>query len=98
MVVCVSGSLAHIYFTGHEEPLIWRTSWPPYPGLVDELVHHPGIGFVAASRRFGDAVAICEDGVRNLITGEMGERNDPLAPLREPGTLGRGTGPAAELP
>ncbi|MEN8008477.1 MAG: phage holin family protein [Candidatus Krumholzibacteriota bacterium] len=78
VVVCVSGSLAHIYFTGHAEPLMLEDIMATYPGLVDELVNHPGIGFVAASRRFGDAVALCVDGVRNLITGEMGERNDPL--------------------
>ncbi len=78
VVVCVSGSLAHIYFTGHDEPLMLEDIMATYPGLVDELVNHPGIGFVAASRRFGDAVALCQDGVRNLITGELGERNDPL--------------------
>jgi uncharacterized membrane protein YvlD (DUF360 family) len=79
VVVCVSGSLAHIYFTGHEEPMMLEDIMATYPGLVDELVHHPGIGFVAAGRRFGDAVALCVDGVRNLITGEMGQWNDPLA-------------------
>jgi len=78
VVVCVSGSLAHIYFTGHDEPLMLEDIMAAYPGLVDELVNHPGVGFVAASRRFGDAVALCQDGVRNLITGELGERNDPL--------------------
>jgi uncharacterized membrane protein YvlD (DUF360 family) len=78
VVVCVSGSLAHIYFTGHAKPLMLEDIMAAYPGLVDELVNHPGIGFVAASRRFGDAVALCQDGVRNLITGELGEMNDPL--------------------
>jgi uncharacterized membrane protein YvlD (DUF360 family) len=78
VVVCVSGCLAHIYFTGHDEPLMLEDIMATYPGLVDELVNHPGVGFVAASRRFGDAVALCSDGVRNLITGEIGEQNDPL--------------------
>jgi len=81
VVVCVSGSLAHIYFTGHREPLMLEDIMATYPGLVDELVNHPGVGFVAACRRFGDAVALCQDGVRNLITGEMGDRNDPLGPF-----------------
>ncbi len=80
MVVCVSGSLAHVYFTGHDKSLHLEDIVSLYPGLVEILARHPGIGFVAASRRFGDAVAICEDGIRNLITGEMGEANDPLAP------------------
>ena len=83
VVVCVSGSLAHIYFTDHAEPLMLEDIMATYPGLVDELVNHPGVGFVAASRRFGDAVALCVDGVRNLITGEMGEWNDPLAQVED---------------
>ena len=58
VVVCVSGSLAHIYFTGHPEPLMLEDVMAEYPGLVDELVNHPGIGFVAARLRSGEAVAL----------------------------------------
>jgi len=83
VVVCVSGSLAHVYFPGHEESLHLEDVIASYPGLIEALARHPGIGFVAASRRFGDAVAICDDGIRNLITGEMGKTNDPLAPYRQ---------------
>jgi len=79
--VCVSGSLAHIYFTGHPEPLHLEEIFIRFPGLVESLARHPGIGFVAACRRYGDAVAICDDGIRNLITGELGGRVDPLAPF-----------------
>ena len=78
-VVCVSGSLAHITFTGHDQPLMLEEVVTLYPGFVEQLSRHPGIGFVAAGRQFGDAVAICEDGIRNLITGELGGSNDPLA-------------------
>jgi len=69
-----------VYFTGHDEPLHLEDVVSFYPGLIEALACHPGIGFVAVSRRFGDAVAICEDGIRNLITGELGKTNDPLAP------------------
>ena len=79
-VVCVSGSLAHIYFIGTHEPLALEDVIALYPGLLEKMAKHPGIGFVAARRRFGDAVAICEDGIRNLVTGQRAERNDPLAP------------------
>lgn len=79
-VVCVSGSLAHIYFTGSREPLALEDVIALYPGLVEKLARHPGIGFLAARRRFGDAVAIGEDGIRNLVTGQRSDRNDPLAP------------------
>lgn len=80
VVVCVSGSLAHIYFTGSRDPLALEDVIALYPGLVEALARHPGIGFVAARRRFGDAVAICEDGIRNLASGQRSGANDPLAP------------------
>ncbi len=82
--VCVSGSLAHIYFTGHDQPLHLEEILVLFPGFIEQLTLHPGIGFVAASRQFGDAVAMCNDGIRNLITGELGGKLDPLAPFSQP--------------
>jgi len=84
VVVCESGSLAHVYFTGHDRPLHLEEICVRYPGLVENLAHHPGIGMVLAGREFGDAVALCDDGVRNLITGELGGDRDPLAPFGQP--------------
>lgn len=84
VVVCASGCLAHVYVAGHEQPLHLEEIHVRYPGLVEGLVSHPGIGMVLAAREFGDAVALCEDGVRNLITGELGGEHDPLAPFPEP--------------
>jgi len=78
--VCVSGSLAHVYFADHEEPIHLEAIMREYPGLIEELTDHPGIGFVAASREFGDAVAIGPAGVRNLITGLVIGSDDPLLP------------------
>ena len=43
----MSGSLAHIYFTGHDRPLHLEEICALYPGLVESLARHPGIGFVA---------------------------------------------------
>ena len=80
VVVCVSGCLAHIYFSGHEQPLHLEEICARFPGLVEGLARHPGIGFVAATREFGDAVAMGDDGIRNLITGVTGGSRDPLAP------------------
>jgi uncharacterized membrane protein YvlD (DUF360 family) len=80
VAVCVSGSLAHVYFTGHRNSLQLEDIVARYPGFIEAVARHPGIGFVAASRRFGDAVALCDGGVRNLITGRVGEDRDPLAP------------------
>ncbi len=83
-VVCPSGSLAHIYFPGHGHALHLEEIVALYPGLVEELSTHRGIGFVAASRRYGDAVAIGGGGIRNLITGQIGGSGDPLAPYGQP--------------
>jgi len=94
VVVCVSGSLAHVYFSGHDEPLHLEDIIALYPGLIEALARHPGVGFVAVSRRFGDAVAICDDGIRNLITGELGRTKDPLAPY---GQRDRWAGELAQL-
>jgi uncharacterized membrane protein YvlD (DUF360 family) len=82
-VVCVSGSLAHIYFTGHSQPLTLENIQAAHPGLVEALANHPGLGLVAARRTDGPPVALCDDGVRNLITGELAGSTDPLAPFRQ---------------
>ncbi len=82
-VVCVSGSLAHIYFAGHSAPLTLEGIRKLHPGLVEALANHPGLGLVAARRQEGDPVALCDDGVRNLITGELVGSTDPLAPFDE---------------
>ncbi len=79
VVVCVSGSLAHVYFTGHDRPLHLKEIRHHYPGLVESLASHPGVGMVMAAREFGDAVALGREGVRNLITGEITGGSDPLA-------------------
>ncbi len=94
VVVCVSGSLAHIYFTGHQEPLNLDEIRHLYPGLVDALAQHPGLGLVAARRAGGHPVALCDDGVRNLITGELAGSLDPLAPY---GQRDRWAGELAQL-
>ena len=80
VVVCASGCLAHIYFAGHEQPWHLEEICNRFPGLVEGLTRHPGIGFVVASRDYGDAVAIGDDRIRNLITGVTGGARDPLAP------------------
>ena len=82
-VVCISGSLAHVYFVGYKEPLTLEDIQMAHPGLVEDLANHPGLGLVAARRRDGDPVALCDDGVRNLITGELAGSADPLAPFAE---------------
>jgi uncharacterized membrane protein YvlD (DUF360 family) len=81
LAVCVSGCLAHVYVRGEPEALDLEEVLVRLPGLVAGLVAHPGVGFVAAPRAFGDAVAIGPAGVRNLITGRVVGEADPLAPF-----------------
>ncbi|MFO7654484.1 MAG: phage holin family protein [Candidatus Krumholzibacteriia bacterium] len=85
IVVCVSGSLAHVYFADSREPLHLEQVRQLIPGLVERLARHPGVAFVAASRDRGDAVAIGSGGIRNLITGQIVGDEDPLEPFGETG-------------
>jgi hypothetical protein len=78
LLVCVSGGLAHIYREGAERPLRLNELRALYPGLVEGLAGHPGIGFVLGRDEHGDALMIGAGGVRNLHTGELFGEVDPL--------------------
>ena len=79
--VCVSGCLAHIYFEGHEEPLSLQEINALYPGLVEGLASHSGVGFLAVRHESGEVLVIGGGGVRNLHSGEIRGQADPLAPF-----------------
>jgi uncharacterized membrane protein YvlD (DUF360 family) len=81
VVVCASGNLALVYFTQYSERLSQEAINRVYPGLLEELVRHPGIGFLLVeSEVAGGPVVLGPKGQRNLqddsVTGE-----DPLAGL-----------------
>ncbi|MFH1845150.1 MAG: phage holin family protein [bacterium] len=84
ILVLVSGCLAHIYLGESERQLTLEQIRDRYPGMVEGLASHPGIGFVAARRENGVAMAIGKDGVRDLDTGQVKGKFDPLAPYEEP--------------
>ena len=46
VVVCPSGNLANIYFTREPGRLSLEYLVATYPGLVEGLASHPGVGFV----------------------------------------------------
>ncbi len=79
VVVCVSGCLAHIYFEGHGRRLTLLEIRHSFPGLVEGLVSHPGIGFVVAHRQEGQPLAIGKVSVRDLTSGRVLGPRDPLA-------------------
>ncbi len=82
LIVCVSGCLAHIYLRGSRRPLRLHEVAARYPSLVDGLVDHPGIGFVAGRGEDGRPILLGAGGLRDLATGEV-LGDDPLAPFWE---------------
>jgi uncharacterized membrane protein YvlD (DUF360 family) len=74
-----SGNMALLYFDLFQRKISLDELNAAYPGMVDNLVQHEGIGFVVGYEGDGDPVAIGKNGARNLRTGDVtGE--DPLAP------------------
>jgi uncharacterized membrane protein YvlD (DUF360 family) len=79
VTVCGSGNLAQVYFDLYPRKITLNELNTVYPGLVDALVGHEGVGFVVAYGEDGTPLAFSKNGARDLhsdqITGE-----DPLAP------------------
>jgi uncharacterized membrane protein YvlD (DUF360 family) len=74
-----SGNMALLYFDLFPRKITLNELNAAYPGMVDNLVEHEGIGFVVAYDDDGDPVAFGKNGARNLHTGDVtGE--DPLVP------------------
>jgi len=80
VTLCYSGNLAQVYFDLFPRKITLTELNTAYPGMVDALVQHDGIGFVVAYEDNGQPVAFGKNGARNLHTGDIvGE--DPLAPF-----------------
>jgi hypothetical protein len=79
VTVCGSGNLAQVYFDLYPRKIGLTEINTAYPGLIDALVQHEGVGFVVAYGDDGDPVVFGRQGARDLHTGEVtGE--DPLVP------------------
>jgi uncharacterized membrane protein YvlD (DUF360 family) len=78
IVVCVSGNLAHLYFSAVPGKLTLGEVERRHPELVRGLVTHAGIGFVAGYDDEGNALVLGKHGARNLNTGAV-TGQDPLA-------------------
>jgi uncharacterized membrane protein YvlD (DUF360 family) len=79
VIVCSSGNLAQVYFDLLPRRLSLAEINTAYPGLVDALVGHEGVGFVVAYEAGGAPIALGKRGRRDLHTGQVvGE--DPLIP------------------
>jgi hypothetical protein len=68
-----------VYFDLYPRKIVLSELEAAYPGLVDALVQHEGVGFVVSYADDGTPLAMGKDGVRNLHTGEV-VGQDPLEP------------------
>jgi hypothetical protein len=77
-----SGNLAQVYFNVYPHKLTLSELNATYPGMVDALVNHEGIGLVVGYDDDGAPVALGKGGRRNLHTGQV-TGSDPLAPYAD---------------
>jgi len=83
VTVCASGNFANVYFDLHAGKVSLNELNAVYPGLVDALAQHPGIGFVVAYADDGTPIVLGEGGARDLRTGTV-TGIDPLLPYGDP--------------
>ena len=82
LVVCASGNLANLYLNAHPGRATLEQIEATYPGLVEGLTGHPGIGFVLVRSEARGALALGASGIRYLDDDRV-EGDDPLAPFGE---------------
>jgi uncharacterized membrane protein YvlD (DUF360 family) len=56
VVVCSSGNLAHVYFTAESDKMTREAIEKLYPGLIQGLANHPGIGALVVRSEAGHAL------------------------------------------
>ncbi|HEX5133675.1 MAG TPA: phage holin family protein [Candidatus Krumholzibacteria bacterium] len=78
IVVCPSGNLANIYFRSLPHHLTLEEIAANYPGFIEGLVAHAGIGFVMVRSSLHGLVVMGRDGLRYLNSDRI-EGADPLA-------------------
>lgn len=79
IVVAASGNLAHISFTSVPGRADRNMIDAAYPGLVDGLVRHPGIGLIMV--RAGNGAIVLADRASRRLAEETVERIDILSPF-----------------
>jgi putative membrane protein len=80
VVVCASGNLALVYFAEHPGRLSLEYIVAEYPGLVETLVRHEGIGFLLVRSEARGTLVLGPRGARSLDR-DWQEGEDPLAPF-----------------
>jgi hypothetical protein len=74
-----SGNAAQVYFSLYPRKIKLSELEAAYPGMLDALVQHEGLGMVVGYADDMTAVVLGKGGKRNLHTGEV-EGIDPLVP------------------
>ena len=80
VVVIASGNLSMVYFTAFPGRMTLEQMDTAYPGVVDALVAHPGVGFVTMRTDAHGLVVRGRGGIRYLEEDRV-EGTDPLAPF-----------------
>jgi putative membrane protein len=78
VIVLASGNLGLIYFTRYTRRLTWEEIDAVYPGLVDGLAGHEGIGFVLLRSKSQGPVVLNAKG-RYYLADNTVEGKNPLA-------------------
>jgi len=78
VVVCSSGSLAHVYFTIQPDRMTDEAIETRYPGLIEALARHPGIGALLVRSAAGHVLVLGPQGRLDLTAGQS-DGSDPLA-------------------
>jgi hypothetical protein len=78
VVVASSGNLAHVYFTSDPGRMTSEAIEARYPGLVEALAQHPGIGAVIARSAAGHPMVLGANRRADLSAAQPGG-GDPLA-------------------
>ncbi len=78
VIVMASGNLGLIYFTKWEERLSYEKIKEEYPGLIEGLANHEGIGFLLVHSEEHGPLVVGRQGVHYLENNTI-EGEDPLA-------------------
>jgi uncharacterized membrane protein YvlD (DUF360 family) len=76
---CGSGNLGQVYFHAFPHRTTLDELNTAYPGMVEAVIGHEGVGLVVITEADGTPVAHGKRGTRNLHTGEI-SGEDPLLP------------------
>ena len=87
LVVCASGNLALIYFPRLPGRVTLETIEKTWPGLLDKLSHHEGLGLVMGRSETAGTVAMGPDGNNYLDAGRI-DGEDPVAQFGEHAVTG----------